>query len=133
VSANKIILIDDDRFVHTLFQKILMRHAIGKQVMYTVNGKEVIDFLQIYSDNSDTLPEYIFVDICMPFFTGWDFLNGMVPLYELLGKKIAIYVISTSVKPEDIGKARSYPFVTDYIVKPTLKVKLEQVLKLNNL
>jgi response regulator of citrate/malate metabolism len=49
-------------------------------------------------------------------------------LYPKLGRKITIYIVTSSISPSDIIKAKSISEVTDYIIKPITKEKLIEII-----
>lgn len=62
------------------------------------------------------LPEVIFLDINMPVWDGWDFLNELEKLH--FNKHVNIYITSSSKDPLDQSKAKSYDLVKNFISKP---------------
>jgi CheY-like chemotaxis protein len=66
----------------------------------------------------------------MPIMDGWQFLEEYILLQPTLGRKIIIYIVSSSISPEDIIRARKITAVTDYIIKPITKEKLIEVTSL---
>ena len=78
-----------------------------------------------YRDGAD---EIIFLDINMPIMDGWQFLEEYIKLNPKIGKKIVIYICSSSISPDDINKAKEISAVTDYIIKPVSKDMLAEIL-----
>ena len=84
-----------------------------------MNGK---DALEKYIEKASTPPQVIFLDINMPIMNGWDFL-------DILNKKgwdrlPKIYMLTSSISPEDIQKSEAHPMVDNYITKPLNLEKL---------
>jgi CheY-like chemotaxis protein len=63
----------------------------------------------------------------MPIMDGWEFLEEYMLLSPELGRTITIYIISSSISPHDIAKAKSISLVTDFIIKPVSKEKLIEI------
>jgi response regulator of citrate/malate metabolism len=129
--VQKLIIIDDDPFFHFIVEKIMNRHSDSTTVLYSKDGMSVINHLKENLDNQAVLPDFIFVDISMPLFDGWDFVNMYEEFSSSIYKTIKIHVISSSVNPKTIRKMMSYPFISSYIVKPMTKKILEGILNLN--
>jgi CheY-like chemotaxis protein len=79
--------------------------------------------------NNENLPDIIFLDINMPVMDGWHFLEEYIKLKPRIGKVITIYMISTSVDPEDIERAKKIREVSDYIVKPVMPGMLKGIIE----
>lgn len=118
---SKLILIDDELVFHKIVQMTLRNTKLSDQATYSYDGEAVLDYLEEQGADSQALPDYIFVDLYMPSFSGWDFLNRFQKIHQSLRKKINIYVVSSSIDPRDIEKSKKYPFVTTFISKPLTK------------
>jgi len=118
---SKLILIDDEPIFHKIVQMTLKYSELSNQATYCYDGEVVLDYLEEKSSETMSLPDYIFLDLYMPRFDGWDFLNRFQKIYQSLKKKITIYVVSSSVDPRDIDRSKTYPFVTTFISKPVMK------------
>jgi CheY-like chemotaxis protein len=63
-------------------------------------------------------PDFIFLDINMPMMNGFQFLDNLSDqLIEFLHSS-KVVMLSSSVDPRDIEKAKHYPIVKDFISKP---------------
>jgi CheY-like chemotaxis protein len=124
---SKLVLIDDEPIFHKIVQMTLKHSDLSHQATYSYDGEIVLDYLEENRSESASLPDYIFVDLYMPLFNGWDFLNRFQKIYESLKKNINIYVVSSSVDPRDIDRSKTYPFVTTFISKPVMKEIFETI------
>jgi CheY-like chemotaxis protein len=61
----------------------------------------------------------IFIDLNMPGFDGWDFLES----YQKLQVKSRIYILTSSINPRDIERSMDYKEVVKFLTKP-LSVEL---------
>ncbi|MDO3628635.1 response regulator [Mucilaginibacter sp. BT774] len=118
---NKLVLIDDEPVFHKIVQMTIKNTELSKKATYCFDGEVILDYLEEKKQESQSLPDYIFVDLYMPMFDGWDFLNRFQELYKSLQKNIKIYVVTSSVNPADINRSKLYPFVTTFISKPIMK------------
>jgi CheY-like chemotaxis protein len=118
---SKLVLIDDEPIFHKIVQMTLKYSELSHQATYSYDGEVVLDYLEENQAEARSLPDYIFIDLYMPSFTGWDFLNRFQNIYQSLKKNINIYIVSSSVDPRDIDRSKTYPFVTTFISKPVLK------------
>ena len=118
---------DDDIYQFVMKKKIEKRHKIN-QIRHFRNGHEALEHLSLVADNSDQLPDVIFLDLNMPVMDGWDFLDEFMTLKARLAKKIQVYVVSSSIHIKDIERARKITDVTDYIIKPMNDKQLDKIL-----
>jgi CheY-like chemotaxis protein len=124
-----LVLIDDDDLFVFLTKKTIEQKNLVDAVKIFRNGQEAINFLDANSQNPDELPEIILLDLSMPVMDGWQFLEEFILLKPRFGKKITIYIVSSSITPNEVKKARNSNEVTDYIIKPITKVHLIEMLK----
>ena len=117
----KILLIEDDPITILVCDRILKMTGFGETIVSKINGQEAIDYLHNLIELNEPLPEVIFLDINMPVKDGWQFLEEFKLMAPNIGKKIVIFMVSSSVDEYDIKKSKEYEVVTDYIIKPINK------------
>ncbi len=115
-------IVDDDRIFVFGLQKILQINRISNKIEVFSNGKLALDKIHDLIATKSELPELILLDINMPIVDGWEFLSEFIRIAPVASKKIIIYLVTSSIDPADIERAKSYEFVSNYIIKP---VKLE--------
>jgi len=124
-----LLIIDDDEVFVYLTKKTIQQTNLINLINVFGNGLDAINFLKENIDNPDSLPEIILLDLSMPIMDGWDFLEEYLVLMPKLSRKIDIYIVSSSISPFDIVRAKSISAVTDYIIKPITKEKLIEIIK----
>jgi CheY-like chemotaxis protein len=124
----KLIFIDDSPLDHFILKRILNKYQLGYNVSCTANGGEVIDLLKKHKSDPASLPDIILLDLYMPGFDGWAFLEKAERLCTNLAKPIKVYILTSSINPKDIEQARQYGCVRSFIFKPITKEKLEKML-----
>jgi response regulator of citrate/malate metabolism len=129
--VQKLVVIDDDPYFHFIVKKILNAHSDSTTVDYCYNGMLVINYIKEHLEDQSMLPDYIFVDLNMPIFNGFDFFRLYEELSLLIYKSIKIYVVSSCINPKIIKEILHYPFISNYITKPMTKKVLEGVLNLS--
>ncbi len=65
-------------------------------------------------------PTILFLDINMPNINGWQFLERFENFSDDIKNNIIIYMLSSSINPNDIEKAKASKLVKDFISKPLL-------------
>lgn len=124
--AGKLIgLVDDEPVFHWIAGKLIKRINHGLESVSLYNGSEALAYLQ---EPNNQLPDILFLDLNMPIVNGWKFLDEFANIKDTLEKDVAIYILSSSVDPEDHKKAKSYDYVKDFISKPLTQQMIEGLL-----
>ena len=126
-----ICIIDDDDVYQYTITKTLKAEKIAKKIMVFSDGEEALDFMADNISNNEKLPDVIFLDINMPVMDGWQFLEEYVKIKPKVEKQITIYVISSSVNPEDINRAQKISDISDYLIKPIAPEDIKGILELH--
>ena len=124
---SKLILIDDDVIYHRIMKIMLKAKKSDHDTTFSYDGKAIIDFIDKNKAKSEMLPDYILLDLNMPKFDGWDFLNSYQDIYKSIKKKIRIFIVSSSINPNEIARSKQYPFVDSYIIKPLTMDLIDQL------
>ncbi|MCM4173761.1 response regulator [Arenibacter sp. TNZ] len=127
-SLNVCIVDDDDIYQFTVI-KTLKALKLTDRIMVFSDGEEALDFMLDHLNEDDVLPDVIFLDIDMPVMDGFQFMEEYIKLKPSLGKKIIIYMVSSSVDPADIERANKIGEITDYIVKPITHDQLKSIIQ----
>ena len=122
-------LIDDDNIFVFLTKKTIQLTNLVDLIKVFENGLDAINYLKENRDNPEVLPEIILLDLSMPIMNGWQFLEEFTKINSSIGKKITIYICSSSISHDDISRAKSISEVSDYIIKPVTKDKLIDLIK----
>ena len=119
-----ICIVDDDDVYKYTVTKSIEKNKLAKKVLIFSDGEEAINFMIDNVANSNHLPDIIFLDINMPIMDGFQFMDEYVKLKPFVGKKIIIYMVTSSIDDADIERAKKISDISDYIVKP---IKVEQL------
>lgn len=122
-------IVDDDDIFVFLTTKIIEQTNLVDLIKGFGNGLDAINFLKENKNNVDALPDIILLDLNMPIMNGWQFLEEYNKLNPTIGKKITIYICSSSISPDDITRAKTISEVSDYIIKPITEDKLIDLIK----
>ena len=121
-------IIDDDDIYRYTIQRTIRDLNISKKNLIFKSGREALQYLSENMDIVSELPDILLLDVNMPLMDGFEFMKHYELFVHKLPKKIIIYMISSSINPEDINRAKNLPGITDYLVKPIKAGKLEAVL-----
>jgi CheY-like chemotaxis protein len=119
MATDKIIaVVDDDPIFQVIAKKMMAICAPDWRVIEFGSGSDTIRFLKTHHSDSKSIPDVMLLDINMPQFDGWMFLEEFKPIKGILKKSIRIYLTSSSIDPKDIARAKQEPDLVDYIIKP---------------
>ncbi|WP_207425277.1 response regulator [Pedobacter sp. SYSU D00535] len=116
--AASIILIDDDPVQQKVAEVYVNRYKAFDQYNSFNKAKTALTFIDDNKLDPKNLPDVILLDLQMPDFSGWDFLDKFADLLPVLKKNIDIYILSSSLDPEDELKSKQYPCVQGFYTKP---------------
>lgn len=122
-------LVDDDEIFVFLTTKMLQQSKLVDLIKIFENGHDALVYLKENIGDIEVLPDIILLDLSMPIMDGWQFLDEFVKINPVIGKKIIIYICSSSISPDDVIRAKSISAVSDFIIKPMTKEKLVEMLK----
>ncbi|UJH90303.1 response regulator [Antarcticibacterium sp. 1MA-6-2] len=122
-------IIDDDKIYVNLVKKIIEIKKLSENLLIFKNGLEALEYFKVILCNmtEEKLPDIIFLDLNMPVMDGWEFLGEFIKIKNNFDKKITLYVVSSSIDPRDLERARSFNLVTDYLIKPIELKKFEKI------
>ncbi|SEK82093.1 Response regulator receiver domain-containing protein [Aquimarina amphilecti] len=122
-------IIDDDSVYVNLVKRIIEAKQLCKNLLVFENGKEALSYFEAILTNvsEENIPEIIFLDLNMPVMDGWEFLEKFISIKNNFGKVITLYIVSSSINPLDITKAKNMKGVKDYLIKPVTIEDLESI------
>ena len=84
--------------------------------------------LSQYEDDSNKLPDLLFLDINMPVIDGWQFLDAFCESFP--NAKTRIVILTTSNNPEYVKKSLGYSIVLKFEIKPLRVKSMKEILPL---
>ena len=121
--ASHVLLIDDNPDCNFIMREFIRMMDDGIAVSQVESAKQAEELLAGASD----FPEVIFVDINMPIIDGFAFVEGFQERYGVT-HSTKLYMLSSSVREEDIDKAASFPAVHGFISKSDIDANLKNAL-----
>ncbi|GAB4125710.1 MAG: response regulator [Raineya sp.] len=118
------IVIDDDKINNMVCESVIRKLHPNNSVISFLRAEDALSYLQ---NAANLKPDIILLDINMPEMDGWEFLEIYLKNNP---HKAHIFVLSSSINQSDFDKAKQYPEVIDYIVKPFSKDKLIRAIEM---
>lgn len=119
-----VFIVDDDLVFHFIIKKLFVRSNLNVQTNYFFNGLEAIEAIK----NDNIIPDLILLDINMPIYDGWQFLEEFRKIKNDLSKNTDVFLISSSDDISDINKAAFYKEeVKRYCNKPLSIKELQEI------
>ena len=103
-------IVDDDQVITYITQRLMKNADPTVKVTEFLSAKMALEKLRL----DQAQPDILLLDINMPGITGWEFLDELRSMHRFVN----VYMYSSSIDPEDVKKARSYPMVRDFLSKP---------------
>lgn len=136
----KILCVDDDSITLMLCKKVIAKAEFSSEIDTCSNGEEALKYFENLKKEKElnttiVEPQIIFLDLNMPIMNGWEFLDifSKSQFYSTFSE-IKVIVLSSTIDPRDIEKAKQYPMVLNFLSKP-ITIEILQTIKkeaLNN-
>jgi CheY-like chemotaxis protein len=122
-------IVDDDPTHIFITKKYIELSGHVERILVCNNGKDAFDVLQKLVTDKEELPKIIFLDLNMPVWDGWQFLDEFtkIPIEE----PVKIYILTSSNNEADIEKAKKYSMESNYLIKPISQNHLNDILAEN--
>lgn len=125
------IVVDDDELNSQLFE-IIVRHVSRQAKAIGFNDAE--EALRYLASNygEGYKNTVLFVDVNMPFLSGWEFLELYDKLNDHIKKQVRVYMLSSSIDQNDRRRALADKNVMGYLEKPLTTEVINSIRKGEN-
>jgi two-component system, chemotaxis family, chemotaxis protein CheY len=115
---SKVFIIDDDPIHQRIAQIMIERHHLFDQFSSFTDALKAFEFMKEHCTDDESLPDVILLDLNMPDFDGWDFLDRYEELVSRIKKPIRIFIVTSSIDEKDRLRSKGYYYVNGFISKP---------------
>ena len=126
---NSILVIDDSKYDRFIASEILDEYVEVQNFMSLDSAEKGLEYLKSLEGNPNDLPEVILLDIKMPRMDGFGFLKKFDEFSETIKTNCKIFMLSSSIDPNDLQRAKKSKYVVDFIEKPLSE---ENILRINS-
>ncbi len=114
----RIVVIDDDS-INNMYCKYIIDEVLDSKVeiiMFT-NPKKALEYINT-EYTAAPIPTLMFLDINMPQLSGWNVLEELERSDVVINDYFNVYMLSSSVDPNDRARAQNSKFVRGFLEKP---------------
>lgn len=124
-----VILIDDNAIFRMIFETTIKNiKNFNIDLISYENALDALEGLSARSMHDLKMPDFLFVDINMPYMSGWEMMDKILEENLPFIQNCKTFIMSSSHLASDFQKIHQYPFLTDYIQKPFDKERLAEIL-----
>lgn len=122
-----ILLIDDNDINNIMHERLLEISNFAKNIVVKSSAVDGLEYLRTEVTDAASAPDVIFLDIRMPIMDGFGLLAEFHTLPDYIQKKAKVVMLSSSLDEQDNEKAKSFPQVVAFLVKPLSIDKLNSL------
>jgi len=120
-------VIDDTTIDRFIAEQVILKTGFAGNVVSMNSATEALAYLSRNAAHPKSLPQVIFLDINMPQFDGFEFLKNFDLLAPSIKENCRLAMLSSSMDPYDLERARKNKYVRHYVCKPLNKAKLDYI------
>lgn len=129
---HSVMLVDDNEIDNLINQKMIEASGICEHIFVHSGAKSAIEFLKnieklIKGNVNLYLPELLFLDIDMPLMDGFQFLDEFEKLSEVIKNHCKVVMLTSSLNPQDMTKAKKNLNVLKYLNKPLTQDSIKKL------
>jgi CheY-like chemotaxis protein len=122
-------IIDDDPVFRMIFAMMLSRISDTIRCHECEHGRVFLNGFNGHATDGGHEGAYVFLDLNMPVANGWDVLRELQASGK--DKNLTIYMLSSSINPEDEANAASFSNCQGFLVKPIDESQLRGLLQIS--
>jgi len=120
------IVIDDDFINNVICQQVIKNELPETKIMIYTNSQQALEYIDATYSVSGANKVVLLLDINMPALNGWDILDQLEDASGEVKHYLKVFLLSSSVTPEDKQKAAINHLVCGYIEKPLTQAKFNE-------
>lgn len=121
------IVIDDDPINNMICSEFINLTISGTEIRTFTDPEKGLQYLTAKYAEYTEQQTVLFLDINMPFLSGWDVLERLEGFPDCVKKHLTVFMLSSSLDVKDKEKANAHPLVSGYISKFLSPEKLKEI------
>ena len=122
------IVIDDDRINNKLCRMVIQNVVPGTDIQTFFDPNAGLVHMRSVYEREEANNAILLLDINMPTLFGWEVLEEFKSFPEAVRRRFRIFMLSSSIDPNDKEIADKNPLVSGYIEKPLTELKINAIL-----
>ena len=114
-------VVDDDEIDRKIIERAVKRSGVALDTMFFSMSEAMIDHL---AAPGAAPPQAIFIDLNMPRKDGLEVVADLQAAHPEIVGDAEIYIVTSSINPQDIERAEANPNVSGYVEKPVRKTDI---------
>jgi len=127
MTAMRFIIVDNDPVNNLLCGLAIKDAVVDADILDFTDPLKAFDYMSADNESNNSM-NILLLDINMPVWSGWDFVDHFDKLDEQTKGRFKIYMLSSSIDNNDKQRALENKNVTDYIEKPLTEEKVFSLL-----
>ena len=123
------IVIDDDNINNIICQKLIQEEVSDADIQTFLYPEDGLEYLNSKYSQTNSNKVVLLLDINMPSMNGWEVLDAINGFNKKVKEKLVIYMLTSSLDPNDKKKAAKMVQVSGYFEKPLSTEKIEFIME----
>ena len=123
----RFIIIDNDPVNNLLCDLAIKDAVVDADILAFTEPLKAFEYISLHNESNNS-KNILLLDINMPIWSGWDFVDHFDKLDKKIKKRFKIYMLSSSIDNNDKLRAVENNNVVDYIEKPLTEEKVLSLL-----
>jgi DNA-binding NarL/FixJ family response regulator len=119
-------LVDDDELFHLIHNRFIKNQVPNAEIVNFIDPRLALK--EIIENLKNPKPTLLLLDLNMPYLSGWEWLDEFTAKAGTPPEWLKIYILSSSDSHQDRTRARNYPFITNYLIKPLTKTAIDAMI-----
>jgi CheY-like chemotaxis protein len=114
----KLVVVEDNQVDSYIIERVIQGYDPEAEVLIFNQPEKALAYLREEAAHAGSTTLTLLIDIYMPNFDGWQFLEAFEKLPQRTKASCRLYMLTSSILPGDKSKAESMHDVLDYFNKP---------------